>query len=52
MYEKWKDQPFLAPDYPTYRKAFLEDLDAFEKAGIIASERKADVAAVRQLLKR
>jgi tetratricopeptide (TPR) repeat protein len=50
-YKKRKDQSFLPSEFPTYRAAFLDDLDAFEAAGIIPPERKADVAAVRDLLK-
>ncbi|MFN0216669.1 MAG: tetratricopeptide repeat protein [Saprospiraceae bacterium] len=33
-YKKWMDKPFGVQDYPTYREAFLDDLNTFEKAGI------------------
>lgn len=49
-YEKWMGKPFGEPDYPTYREAFLDDLNTFEKAGIIPAARAADVAAVRKML--
>lgn len=48
-YKKWMDKPFNE-DYPTYREAFLDDLNTFEKAGIIPEARRGDVAAVRKLL--
>ena len=48
-YKKWMDKPFNK-DYPTYREAFLDDLNTFEKAGIIPEARRGDVAAVRKLL--
>jgi hypothetical protein len=32
--------------YKTYGEAFLDDLNTFEKAGIIPPERQEDVAAV------
>ena len=50
-YLKWKDQPFGEPGLATYRDAFLADLDAFEKAGIIPAARKKDVEKIRALLK-
>ncbi len=37
-YKKWKDKPFGEQGYPTYREAFLDDLNTFEKAGIIPPE--------------
>lgn len=42
--EKWKG------NLVTYNASFLANLNAFEKAGIIPEERKADVAAIRKLL--
>ncbi len=51
-YKKWKDQAFGEQGYETYRAAFLDDLATFEKAGIIPPKRKADVEAVRALLKK
>jgi WD domain, G-beta repeat len=50
-YLKWKDQPFGEQDMATYRAAFLADLEAFEKAGIIPAVRKKDVEKIRGLLK-
>jgi len=49
-YKKWKDKPYGEESQSTYRKVFLDDLDAFEKAGIIPAARAADVAAVRKIL--
>jgi tetratricopeptide (TPR) repeat protein len=49
-YQKWKDKPLGYQNLPTYREAFLDDLNAFEKAGIIPPERRADVDEVRKLL--
>jgi tetratricopeptide (TPR) repeat protein len=49
-YKKWKDKAFGEQDFPTYREAFLDDLNAFEKAGIIPPARMEDVAAARKLL--
>ena len=43
------DKPFNK-DYTTCREAFLDDLNTFEKAGIIPAARRGDVAAVRKLL--
>jgi len=51
-YKKWKDQPFGEQGYPTYREAFLDDLNTFEKAGIIPPQRQEDVAAARKMLKK
>jgi len=51
-YEQWKNQPFLESKYSTCRQRFLEDLDTFEKAGVIPPERRADVEAARALLKK
>jgi len=48
-YLKWKDKPFNNT-YPTFKEAFLADLDTFEKEGIIPSERAADVTKIRTLL--
>ena len=50
-YEKWQDKEFGEQGFDTYRGAFLQDLDTFEKAGIIPKEREADVTAIRLLLK-
>ncbi|MFN0214103.1 MAG: leucine-rich repeat domain-containing protein [Saprospiraceae bacterium] len=49
-YEKWKDLPFGEQGLSFYRDAFLTDLEAFEKVGVIPDARKADVEAVRKLL--
>ncbi|MBC7773869.1 MAG: hypothetical protein H7246_00415 [Phycisphaerae bacterium] len=49
-YKKWMDKPFGEPNFPTYREVFLDDLNTFEKAGIIPPARAADVAAARKLL--
>jgi WD40 repeat protein len=50
-YLKWKYQPFGEPAMATYREAFLQDLEVFEKAGIIPAARKQDVEKIRGLLK-
>jgi hypothetical protein len=49
-YKKWKDKPYGEQNYRTYREAFLDDLNAFEKAGIIPPEIMPGVQAVRKLL--
>jgi tetratricopeptide (TPR) repeat protein len=49
-YKKWKDKPFGGQDYPTYREAFLDDLNTFEKAGIIPPEVLPGVQEVRKWL--
>ena len=49
-YNRWKDKPFGEQDYPTYREAFLDDLNTFEKAGIIPPEVLPGLQAVRKLL--
>ena len=51
-YQKWKDLPFGEQGLATYRNAYLDDLKAFEAAGIIPAERQADVEEVRALLGR
>lgn len=49
-YQKWKDKPFEEVGLTTYKAAFLDDLNAFEKAGIIPKNRLGDVAEIRKLL--
>ncbi len=49
-YNKWEDKPFGEQNLPTYRVAYLDDLNTFEKAGIIPAARMKDVAAVRKIL--
>jgi WD40 repeat protein len=51
-YLKWKDKPFKQSGFTTYKDAFLDDLNTFEKAGIIPKERMKDVAAIRKLLEK
>ena len=51
-YRKWQDRPFGEQGLVTYRDAFLGDLKTFDEAGIIPSERMADVAAARALLEK
>lgn len=50
-YNTYKDQNFGQQNLATYRAAFLDDLRAFEEAGIIPPERMDEVAAVRLVLK-
>ncbi|MEO1808349.1 MAG: tetratricopeptide repeat protein, partial [Bacteroidota bacterium] len=47
VYGSYRDQPF---EVKTYADAFLDDMKAFEKAGIIPEAYKADVEEVKQLL--
>jgi len=49
-YKKWKDRPFGERGFAMYGDAFLDDLNIFEKAGIIPAARAADVEAVRKIL--
>ena len=51
QYRYWKDRPFGEQGLATYRDAFLDDLKAFEEAGVIPRERIDDVEAVRELLR-
>ena len=49
-YQKWKDKPFEEQNYPTYRDVFLDDLNTFEKAGIIPPKIRPGLQEVRKLL--
>lgn len=49
-YQKLKDHKFGGQGFDTYRAVFLDDLNTFEKTGIIPSEYKADVELVRSML--
>ncbi|MEM6806525.1 MAG: hypothetical protein AAF696_34315, partial [Bacteroidota bacterium] len=51
-YLNYKDQAFGEQKLATYKDAFLDDLKAFEKAGIIPEKRMRDVAKIRRLLER
>jgi Leucine-rich repeat (LRR) protein len=51
-YTKWKGMPYDKNGFPFYRDAFLSDLNALESAGVIPEARKADVEAVRALLRK
>jgi WD domain, G-beta repeat len=50
-YLKWKNQAYTS-EFPTYKDAFLNDLNTFEKAGIIPKEREKDVATIKKLLEK
>ena len=49
-YQKYKDRSFGEQDIVTYQDAFLDDLKAFEAAGIIPPERMEDVQRIRDML--
>ena len=49
-YFQYKDQEFGEQGLNTYRDAFLDDLKAFEAAGIIPPERMREVERIRELL--
>ncbi|MEM6967018.1 MAG: hypothetical protein AAF573_19810 [Bacteroidota bacterium] len=49
-YRKYKDLPFGVQGLPTYKEAFLDDLNAFEKAGIIPPQLEEDVNSIRRML--
>ncbi|MEL6698683.1 MAG: hypothetical protein AAFP89_20740, partial [Bacteroidota bacterium] len=50
VYTSYRDQPFEVGSYKTYADAFLDDMKAFERAGIIPEAYKVDVEKVKQLL--
>ena len=50
-FNKWKDQAFNEPNYPTYREVFLDDLATFQSLGIIPQERQEEVEEAIKLLR-
>jgi len=50
VYASCRNKPFEVGSYKTYADAFLDDMKAFEQAGIIPEAYKADVEEVKQLL--
>ncbi|MEO0638209.1 MAG: hypothetical protein AAFY70_00680 [Bacteroidota bacterium] len=50
VYTSYRDKPFEVGSYKLYADAFLDDMKAFEQAGIIPEAYKADVEEVKQLL--
>lgn len=50
IYLEQKDKSFGNPNKGLCKDAFLDDLNTFEKIGIIPKERKEDVEKIRQLL--
>lgn len=50
-YRKYKDLPFGEQGIATYGDAFLDDLKAFEAAGIIPKKIMKDVERIRDILK-
>lgn len=52
LYQAWMDKPFGEQELPDYRAAFLDDLNIFEKAGIIPIQQMEHVEAIRGILER
>jgi tetratricopeptide (TPR) repeat protein len=52
LYMEWKDKPFLpgSAEMPTFREAFLDDLNTFEKKGLVNDVNRVKVKEIREML--